>query len=439
MTTHVRASPLDLSRLDVALRRVDESITDAIDKGLPDRPVRLGEVDSYDWHLLSGKLPMPNLVLRRSALAHNIARMQAYCDHNGAWFSPHGKTSMAPKIFRDQLRAGAWAMTVANIPQLQVCLSFGIDRIYVANEMVTAYDASVLAQRLVDRPEAEIYVAVDSRAGIEVLANAVLLAGAKRPQRVLVDFGMAGGRCGVRTEAEAVALARLILVQPSLELVGVHGYEGIAAGDTQEERLAAADRYLLDLQRAARSIRALSHSVSPFLVTSGGSQYFDRVVELLGKKTLPDCQLVLRSGGYVTHDSSFFDKISPFGSQSWRPAPGDRLVPAIEVWSTVLSQPEPGLAILGMGGRDMPTDIELPIPLFHSRSGIAPTRIESDCRIIKSNDQHAYLSFPKGMDLAIGDLIGSGISHPCTAFDKWRSILVIDDDYRVVDAVRTYF
>ena len=36
-------------------------------------------------------------------------------------------------------------------------------------------------------------------------------------------------------------------------------------------------------------------------------------------------------------------------------------------------------------------------------------------------------------------LVGCGISHPCTAFDKWRLIPVVDDDYTVVDAVLTFF
>jgi D-serine dehydratase len=32
-----------------------------------------------------------------------------------------------------------------------------------------------------------------------------------------------------------------------------------------------------------------------------------------------------------------------------------------------------------------------------------------------------------------------GITHPCTSFDKWRVIPVVDDDDRVVDAVHTFF
>jgi D-serine dehydratase len=35
--------------------------------------------------------------------------------------------------------------------------------------------------------------------------------------------------------------------------------------------------------------------------------------------------------------------------------------------------------------------------------------------------------------------VGLGISHPCTTFDKWRVIWVVDDAYDVVDAVTTRF
>jgi D-serine deaminase-like pyridoxal phosphate-dependent protein len=192
------------------------------------------------------------------------------------------------------------------------------------------------------------------------------------------------------------------------------------------------------MQIAAREIRSSSQSPN-FIVSAGGSQYFDRVVEWLGATALPDCQLVLRTGGYVTHDSGTFDRFSPLGNQSWRKIPGDRLIPALEIWSSVISIPEPGLAILGMGGRDMPTDLELPTPLHHFRGDGFVDSVTSSWRIIRSNDQHAYMSFSDSDNLRVGDFVGSGISHPCTAFDKWRSLLLVDDDYQVLDIIKTYF
>ena len=59
--------------------------------------------------------------------------------------------------------------------------------------------------------------------------------------------------------------------------------------------------------------------------------------------------------------------------------------------------------------------------------------------IFKMNDQHAYLRLPEGFDINVGDLVGCGISHPCTTFDKWPLMLVVDDSYRVTGAVNTFF
>ncbi len=55
------------------------------------------------------------------------------------------------------------------------------------------------------------------------------------------------------------------------------------------------------------------------------------------------------------------------------------------------------------------------------------------------DDQHAYLRLPEDSPLAPGDLVCMGISHPCTTFDKWRVIPVLDDDDRVIDAIHTFF
>jgi D-serine deaminase-like pyridoxal phosphate-dependent protein len=41
--------------------------------------------------------------------------------------------------------------------------------------------------------------------------------------------------------------------------------------------------------------------------------------------------------------------------------------------------------------------------------------------------------------VAVGSRLEFGISHPCTVFDKWQLIPVLDDDGRVVDLIRTFF
>jgi D-serine deaminase-like pyridoxal phosphate-dependent protein len=103
----------------------------------------------------------------------------------------------------------------------------------------------------------------------------------------------------------------------------------------------------------------------------------------------------------------------------------------MHAWSRVVSQPEPGLALLDAGRRDVPFDLDLPVPQ------------SVDGEITALNDQHAFLSLAPGSTVVPGEVVRLGLSHPCTAFDKWRVVAIIDDpdadDPRVVGAVATCF
>jgi D-serine dehydratase len=410
------------------------------EKGLPDASLRLGDLGKQGWNILKGNVPLPAMVIRWADVQHNIGLMQDYCDRHGAWLAPHGKTTMAPQLFAAQLEAGAWAITLANVPQLQVARAFGIERVVLANEAVSEYDGRYLARELRAHPEFEPYVLVDSLAAIKRLSQAMERDDPGRPLNVFVELGMPGGRCGTRTVAEVCALAEAVVHSADrLKLAGVEGYEGIALGATHAASQAAAREFLERLAQAVRAVRPMAAPDALFLVTAGGSMFFDLVVEHLGRLALPEAQLVLRSGGYVTHDSVHYEQGSPLGAHLGPTAAAGQLRPALEIWSSVLSRPEPDLAILSMGKRDVPIDLDLPVPLYRSRAHAAAERLGKGYRVFRANDQHAYLRLPPGADVRVGDLVGCGISHPCTAFDKWRVLLLVDEARNVIGAVRTYF
>jgi len=179
------------------------------------------------------------------------------------------------------------------------------------------------------------------------------------------------------------------------------------------------------------------------ILSAGGSAVFDIVARQLPQLLPRPMRTILRSGCYVTHDSGtyerLFERIRERSGEPWQSGPGLR--PALEVWSQVQSRPEPGLAILSMGRRDVSYDIEMPRPLKWLREGThsTPQPTPEKYRIDKLNDQHAYLRVPADADLEVGDLVGCGISHPCTTFDKWQVLMEVDDEYTVVDALRTFF
>jgi D-serine dehydratase len=117
------------------------------------------------------------------------------------------------------------------------------------------------------------------------------------------------------------------------------------------------------------------------------------------------------------------------------------LQPAFELWAPVLSRPGPGLAIALAGRHDVAFDQDMPVPLRTWPAGqpAADTASAAGIHISSLDDQHAYVHIPPEAELAPGDLLCLGISHPCTTFDKWRVIPVVDDDYRVIDAIHTFY
>jgi D-serine deaminase-like pyridoxal phosphate-dependent protein len=396
--------------------------------------------------LFGGDFVLPLMVLRESALASNIASMAGYCAAAGVLLAPHGKTTMAPQLIDRQLKAGAWAVTAATVGQVQSFRSFGISRILIGNEVTDRAAIAWLAAELAADPEFECYCFVDSLAGVALL-NDTLAAGGVRgraaengPQlRVLVELGQAGGRAGCRSVDEAAVVAKAAAAAPALRLAGAAGYEGGVGHDDGDATLDAIARFCRDLRRLGDQIAALPGRRDGYLLSAGGSAFFDVVVrELTAPGGGPAPTVVLRSGAYVSYDHGFYERIAP-GTRPERPGP--RFVPAFELWAAVLSRPEPGLAILGAGRHHVAFDQDMPVPLRTRPGGTAQGDAAPAARMRVSavDDQHAYLRLPADSALAPGDLVGMGISHPCTTFDKWRVIAVVDDDYHVIDAIHTFF
>jgi D-serine deaminase-like pyridoxal phosphate-dependent protein len=408
-----------------ALVRLEQDPIDWRYKGFPQADgVTVGTVAGQGWNLLAGDLPTPVLVLKESALAHNLELMARWCAERGASLAPHGKTTMSPQLWARQLDTGSWGITAANVAQVRVMRQFGVERIVLANELVEPAAVRWAAEELARDPAFELYCLVDSVEAVEAMNGAIERP--SRPVQGLVELGVAHGRTGARTLEAAAAVAQAAADSLVIDLAGAEAFEGIIHGDDAEEQV---DELLGRL--AVLMERLDLDGREEAVVTAGGSAFFDRVQERLAGV---QARLVLRSGCYVTHDSGLYERVSPFGEQADE---GNRFRHALEAWGTVLSRPESDLALLLMGKRDVAYDIEPPRPLtVHDAAGLRPA---SDMTVFELNDQHAYLRLPAGDPLAVGDLVGCGISHPCTAFDKWRLIPVVDDEYTVVGTVHTFF
>jgi D-serine deaminase-like pyridoxal phosphate-dependent protein len=377
----------------------------------------------------------PVVALDGAALEHNLAAMAGFCARHGFAHAPHGKTTMAPQLYARQFDHGVWGQTAATASQLRVYRAFGVSPVLMANQLVDANALRWLAGELAADPGFRFSCWVDSVRGVALMTEA--LRGAPRPVDVLVEVGAAGARTGVRDAATGIAVAEAVAASPALRLAGVGGYEGAISNDADPGSLAAVHGYLTDLRALAVELAGRGHfdGVAEVIVTAGGSAFFDQVTDVLGgpwPDGLPVLP-VLRSGAYLTHDSGFYARLSPLGEHPRTSGPALR--PALRAWAQVVSNPEPGLALLTAGKRDVPYDIDLPFPELLRRDGsVRPL----DAKVTRLNDQHAFLSF--GGDVEVGDWVGLGLSHPCTTFDKWPLLPVVGPDGEtVVDLVRTFF
>ncbi|GAA3869344.1 amino acid deaminase [Saccharothrix violaceirubra] len=395
-------------------------------KGLPAGTfgATLGEVADRGLDLFADGFVGPLVVLDRAALEHNLTTMARWCAERGVLLAPHGKTTMAPQLFARQLVHGAWGLTAANISQLRVYRAFGVRRVLLANQLVDPAGLRWLAAELDAHPGFEFTCWVDSVAAVERMSEVLT-----RPVDVLVELGARGGRTGARDLPTARAVAEAVRRSPVLRLAGVAGYEGALAHDASVTSRSIVDNYLFHLREL---VLDLDFEVDEPIVTAGGSAYFDQVADALTEPWPFRVRPVLRSGAYITHDDGFYRGISPFGRM-----PGATgLRSALTAWAQVTSRPQEDLALLTLGKRDASFDEGLPEPhVVRGRDGIArPVK----ATVTALNDQHTFVSLPAGSPVEVGDWLGLGLSHPCTVFDKWQVIPVVEGT-TVVDLVRTYF
>jgi D-serine dehydratase len=432
------------------LDSITAEIVDARTKGFPPgvAPLPLSAIGAQGWNLLRGDLPFPQAVIKASALAHNHAWMRDFTAATGVLLAPHGKTTMAPQIFAQQLAAGAWGITVATVQQLDVCVHFGVRRVIMANQLLGRREIAEVIRLCELHPDLDFHFLVDSVAQLGLIEHEARRHKLSRRLTALLEIGVTGGRTGCRDGTEALAVARAVAASPAVQLSGIECYEGLkVTGDSAHD--AAVVGALMETIRtsALECDRAGLFAGPSIILSAGGSAAFDIVARELPTRLSRPVQTILRSGCYVTHDSGFYARllegVKARSGAEWQTRPG--LQPALEVWAQVQSRPEAGLAILTMGKRDASYDIELPIPqrwLHRGRDG-RPQPTPPEWKIAAMNDQHAYLrtapATAAAQELQVGDLVGCGISHPCTTFDKWRLLFTVDDGYTVTGAIRTFF
>ncbi len=430
------------------LQKNDQNVIEKHTKGFPhlECSVPLSKIGSKNWNLLKGDVPLPCAILKQSAIQNNSDWMRRFAAESGVLIAPHGKTTMSPELFIKQLSDGAWGITVATVQQVKVCRENGISRILLANQLLQKIDIDYIVHEMNSDTNFEFFCLVDSIVGVQNLAAAAKEYTVNRPLSVLLEVGVIGGRTGCRDKKQALEIAAEIHKHAdTLNLCGVEGFEGLIKGaspkDIETKVIAFLD-FVVEVTEELVNRSFLTER--PLMLSAGGSSYFDLVVDRF-KRIDPNIPsiIVLRSGCYIAHDARMFKDLS---TQMFERNPalerfGQGLEPALEIWAMVQSRPEPEKIICAIGKRDVGIDAHYPTleKWFRSGKHHLPQTQELIGETIEVNDHHCHLKVPPNSPLAVGDYVCFGISHPCTTFDRWNLIYMVDDSYQITSAIKTFF
>ena len=386
-------------------------------------------------NLLAEEVCLPAALVKKTALENNIAWMQRYADTRGVSLAPHGKTTMTPWIFQAQQRAGAWGIGVGSAWQASAAMASGIERVLMVNQLVGQANMQVVSQLKAH------YRAVDFLCCVDSLANARTLSAffSARQQTldVLIELGVPGWRCGCRSVDAALALAQEVATLPGLTLRGLELYEGVLHGDDPQPQVEALLR-----QAAGLACQMAPLVEGEFILTGAGTVWYDVVCNVWLAAQKPDrCRVVIRPGCYITHDMGIYEiaRQELIARDPIACDLGGDLTSALELMAMVQSVPEADRAVVNFGKRDCAFDAGLPQPVAHYRHGKALPLQADEIVSVGIMDQHCMLRLAPGCDVQVGDIVLFGTSHPCLTFDKWKTLLLVDDEYNVLEELDTLF
>ncbi len=341
----------------------------------------------------------PYLAVDLDAFVRNIKKMTDFCRESGTNVRPHVKTHKCPEIARMLVDEGAIGVTCAKLGEAEAMVHGGIKDLLIANQVVGETKLLRLARlaRLAD-----VKVAVDNASNIKAISDAAVAKGSTLGVVIEVDVGMRRG--GTRNFEQTLALVNLIKDLPGLEFRGLMGYEGHAV--MIEDR---AKRHEVCNEANGRLVlmadRLINEGHKVQIVSAGGTGSYDMAGTYPGVTEI-------EAGSYIFMDTKYATVGLPFEQ-------------SLFIVATVVSTPEPNLAILDTGLKTMTTEFGAPSPAYVVTQSQACDQLllvqEDILRVKGVSEEHTKVVILKdGISLSIGDKVLLTPSHCCTTVNLYN-------------------
>lgn len=242
------------------------------------------------------QIETPALIMDLDAYEENLRIMRDFTAANGIPLRPHYKSHKCIWIAHEQIAAGAKGITCATLGEAEDLARAGIEDILVANQAPQLWNVARVAGLAA---RCRLTVCVDNAENIAALEAA---AGLQRSViRILVEYDVGMGRCGVLEPAEFLRLAKLADAAPHLVFDGVQAYAGHLSherdfekrkrdSDGVERRLSALKKYVEDAGLKINEVSGTSTGTVQFRprnsvyteIQAGSYIFMDRAYGLLG-------------------------------------------------------------------------------------------------------------------------------------------------------------
>ena len=329
-------------------------------------------------------LDTPTVLIDIDRVEANLQRAQAHATEQGYALRPHIKTHKLPRFAKRQIELGAVGITAQKLGEAEVMADAGIADIFLPY--------NILGPRKLARLKAlneRVTLSVTADSPDTLFGYAATFTSGK-PLTVLIECDSGGGRCGVQTPAQALALARQIALAPGLRFGGLMTYPPLHGVEKSNAWLSEAVALFAE---AGIAVSRVSSGNSPDMWVQAAAPVTER-----------------RPGTYIYYDHFQVKE---------RAASLDDC--ALTVLVTVVSRPTATRVVIDAGSKSLTSDL-----LGMEGFGLV---MGTDLTVKGLSEEHGVIELPVASDWPrIGERLRIIPNHACVISNLFDSVTLISGD-----------